>query len=118
DGIRDFHVTGVQTCALPILPGGSVGGPPQQENQTFEYSVILDGDLSTEEEFRNIIVKTNPTGSPVYLKDVARVELGEFAYNITSKVNGKTSSMMGIYQTPGGNAVQTRSEEHTSELQS
>lgn len=89
------------------MPGGSVGGPPQQDNQTFEYSVILDGDLSTEEEFRNIIVKTNPTGSPVYLKDVARVELGEFAYNITSKVNGKTSSMMGIYQTPGGNAVQT-----------
>lgn len=89
------------------MPGGRVGGPPQHDNQTFEYSVILDGDLSTEEEFRNIIVKTNPNGSPVYVKDIARVELGSFAYNITSKVNGKAASMMGIMQTPGGNAVQT-----------
>ena len=89
------------------MPGGSVGGPPQQQNQTFEYSVILDGDLTTEEEFRNIIVKTALNGSPVYLKDVARVELGQFAYNISSKINGDPASMMGIMQTPGGNAVQT-----------
>jgi HAE1 family hydrophobic/amphiphilic exporter-1 len=88
-------------------PGGSVGGPPQMINQTFEYPVILDGDLSTEEEFRNIIVKTDVNGSPVYLKDVARVELGQFDYNINAKVNGQSSAMMGIMQTPGGNAVQT-----------
>ncbi|HEU0136259.1 MAG TPA: efflux RND transporter permease subunit, partial [Flavobacterium sp.] len=88
-------------------PGGSVGGPPQMNNQTFEYPVILDGDLSTEEEFRNIIVKTDVNGSPVYLKDIARVELGQFAYNINAKVNGQSAAMMGIMQTPGGNAVQT-----------
>jgi HAE1 family hydrophobic/amphiphilic exporter-1 len=89
------------------IPGGSVGGPPQKENQTFEFSVIMDGDLSTEEEFRNIIVKTAADGSAVYLKDVARIELGEFTYSINSQINGKSASMMGIYQTPGGNAVQT-----------
>ncbi len=89
------------------MPGGSVGGPPQQDNQMFEYSVILDGDLSTEEEFRNIIVKTNADGSSVYLGDVARVELGSFAYNITAKVNDDASVMLGVMQTPGGNAVQT-----------
>lgn len=89
------------------MPGGSVGGPPQMSNQTFEYPVILDGDLSTEEEFRNIIVKSDVNGSPVYLRDIARVELGQFAYNITAKVNGDTAAMMGIMQTPGGNAVQT-----------
>ncbi len=76
-------------------------------NQTFEFNVILDGDLTTEEEFRNIIVKTAQDGSPVYLKDIARVELGEFSYATTAKLNGKTASMMGINQTPGGNAVQT-----------
>ena len=43
----------------------------------------------------------------VYLKDIARVELGEFAYSISSKINGQTSSQMGIMQTPGGNAVET-----------
>ncbi|TCC96597.1 efflux RND transporter permease subunit [Pedobacter hiemivivus] len=89
------------------IPGGSVGGPPQKGNQTFEFSVIMDGDLSTEEEFRNIIVKTSENGSAVYLKDVARIELGEFAYSINAQINGKSAAMMGVNQTPGGNAVQT-----------
>jgi HAE1 family hydrophobic/amphiphilic exporter-1 len=88
------------------LAGGSVGGPPQHGSQVFEFSVILDGALTTEEEFRNIIVKAQ-NGSIVYLKDVARVELGEFSYATRSKINGKVSSMMAINQTPGGNAVQT-----------
>src|SRR5690606_20011332 len=78
-----------------------------QINQTFEYSVILDGDLTTAEEFRNIIVKTDANGNAVYLKDVSRVELGQFAYNISAKVNGDPAAMMGIMQTPGGNAVKT-----------
>jgi HAE1 family hydrophobic/amphiphilic exporter-1 len=89
------------------IPGGTVGGPPQNSNQTFEFSVILDGDLNTQEQFENIIVKSGDGGSAVYLKDVARVELGEFSYSINSKINGKTSSMMAINQTPGGNAVAT-----------
>lgn len=89
-------------------PGGSVGGAPQQDNQTFEFSVVLDGDINTEEQFKNIIIKNAPEGgAPVYLKDVARVELGEFAYSTKSKLNGVTSAMIGINQTPGGNAVET-----------
>jgi HAE1 family hydrophobic/amphiphilic exporter-1 len=89
------------------VPGGSVGGAPQQNYQTFEFSVILDGDLNSEDQFRNIIIKTGKDGSPVYLKDVARVELGEFSYAINSKVNGKKASLLAINQSPGGNAVQT-----------
>ena len=89
------------------MPGGSVGGPPQESNQTFEFSVVLDGDLTSEEEFKDIIVKTAADGSAVYLDDIARVELGEFAYGIGSRINGDISAMMGINQTPGGNAVQT-----------
>ncbi|TDO22879.1 efflux RND transporter permease subunit [Pedobacter duraquae] len=89
------------------IPGGTVGGPPQSDNQTFEFSVVLDGDLNTEEQFRNIVVKNGENGSAVYLKDVARVELGEFSYATRSKINGKVASMMAINQTPGGNAVQT-----------
>src|SRR5690606_29532478 len=58
-------------------------------------------------EFEQIIVKTNPDGSVVYLKDIARIELGEFAYSITNKLNGQVSSGMMINQMPGGNAVET-----------
>ncbi|RZL97604.1 MAG: hydrophobe/amphiphile efflux-1 family RND transporter, partial [Pedobacter sp.] len=88
------------------LAGGSVGGPPQNGSQVFEFSVLLDGALTNEEEFRNIIVKSRD-GSIVYLKDIARVELGEFAYTTRAKINGMVSSMMAINQTPGGNAVET-----------
>eukprot|EP01118_Nematostelium_gracile_P010247 TRINITY_DN3515_c0_g1_i1.p1 TRINITY_DN3515_c0_g1~~TRINITY_DN3515_c0_g1_i1.p1 ORF type:complete len:1058 (+),score=224.42 TRINITY_DN3515_c0_g1_i1:1133-4306(+) len=89
------------------MPGGTVGGRPQNNNQTFEFSVVLDADLNSVEQFENIIIKSGPNGSPVYLRDVARVELGEFAYSTSSKVNGQVSSMMAINQTPGGNAVET-----------
>lgn len=89
------------------MPGGSVGARPQVNTQVFEYPVILDGDLNEEEQFEQIIIKTNPDGSLVYLKDVARVELGEFAYNISNKLNGLTASGMMVNQMPGGNAVET-----------
>ncbi|WGQ08669.1 multidrug efflux RND transporter permease subunit [Pedobacter gandavensis] len=89
------------------IPGGSVGAPPQASHQTFEFSVILDGDLNTVDQFKNIIIKTGADGSVVFLKDVARVELGAFSYANSSKVNGKVASLMMINQTPGGNAVQT-----------
>jgi HAE1 family hydrophobic/amphiphilic exporter-1 len=89
------------------IPGGSVGGPPQHNYQTFEFSVLLDGDLNTIDQFKNIVIKTGKDGSAVYLKDVARVELGSFSYAISSRVNGKIASLMAIYQSPGGNAVQT-----------
>ncbi len=89
------------------LPGGRVGGRPQMSDQVFEYPIVMDGDINSEEEFRQIVVKTNADGSLVYLDDVARVELGEFSYNISNKVNGQTSSSMMINQTPGGNAMET-----------
>lgn len=89
------------------IPGGSVGSRPQAADQVFEFPVVLDGDLNTEEEFENIVIKTNTDGSLVYLKDVARVELGQFNYGTSTKVNGMTSTGMMINQTPGGNAMET-----------
>lgn len=89
------------------LPGGRVGGRPQASDQVFEYPIVMDGDINTEEEFRQIVVKTNTDGSIVYLEDVARVELGEFSYNLSNMVNGQISSGMMINQTPGGNAMET-----------
>lgn len=106
-GISPADVTSAIQEQNTRIAGGSVGGPPQYGSQVFEFSVVLDGALSTEEEFKNIIVKTGTDGSITYLKDIARVELGEFSYVTRSKINGQISSMMAINQMPGGNAVET-----------
>ncbi len=106
-GLTPSDVTSAIAEQNSRIPGGTVGGRPQNNNQTFEFSVVLDADLNSVEQFENIIIKSGTDGSPVYLRDVARVELGEFSYSTTAKVNGQTASMMAINQTPGGNAVET-----------
>lgn len=106
-GISPADVTAAIQEQNTRIAGGSVGGPPQSDSQVFEFSVILDGALSTEDEFKNIVVKTGNDGSIIYLKDVARIELGEFSYATRSKINSKTASMMAVNQMPGGNAVET-----------
>lgn len=106
-GIAPSDVTAAIQEQNTRIAGGSVGGPPQNGSQVFEFSVVLDGALSSEDEFKNIIVKTGGDGSIIYLKDIARIELGEFSYATRSKINGKTASMMAINQMPGGNAVET-----------
>lgn len=106
-GITPTDVSTAISAQNLRVPGGSVGGPPQEKNQSFEFSVVMDGDLSTEDDFKNIIVKTGGNGSIVYLKDIARIEMGSFAYTTAAKINGVTASMMAVSQMPGGNAVQT-----------
>ena len=90
------------------ITAGSVGAPPQQAGQTFEYNIFTKGRLSTPEEFGNIIIKTRPSdGSLVYLKDVARVQLGKYNYSGNSYVDGKRASYLLVYQAPGSNALET-----------
>jgi HAE1 family hydrophobic/amphiphilic exporter-1 len=88
------------------VAAGSIGTPPQPSNQPFEYTVIVNGRLSSVYDFNNIVVRSNPAdGSIVYLKDVARVELGKFNYSGVSFVDKRPASYMMIYQTPGSNAL-------------
>jgi hydrophobic/amphiphilic exporter-1 (mainly G- bacteria), HAE1 family len=90
------------------LAAGSVGAPPQNSLQAFEYTVFTNSRLSTEEQFRNIVVRTRPQdGSIVYLRDVARVQLGKFSYASNSFVDGKRASYLLCYQAPGSNAIET-----------
>lgn len=85
---------------------GSVGAPPQQSAQAFEYTVFVNGRLNREEEFGNIIVRTRAEdGAIVYLKDIARVELGQFGYASSSFIDGKRASFLVIFPTPGSNAL-------------
>jgi len=90
------------------IAAGSVGAPPQKSVQAFEYTVFTNSRLSTEEQFRNVIVRTKPTdGSVVHLKDVARIQLGKFSYASNSFVDGKRGSYLLVYQAPGSNAIET-----------
>src|SRR3954463_1131450 len=90
------------------LAAGSVGAPPQNSLQSFEYTVFTNSRLSTEEQFGNIIVRSRPQdGSIVYLKDVARIQLGKFSYASNSFVDGKRAAYLLCYQAPGSNAVET-----------
>ena len=85
--------------------------PPQQNVQAFEYSVLTNSRLSTPQQFDSIVVRSNPdNGSIVYLKDVARVQLGKFSYASNSFVDGKRASYLLVYQAPGSNALETADE--------
>ncbi|MGZ3955441.1 MAG: efflux RND transporter permease subunit, partial [Flavisolibacter sp.] len=101
-------ITGALTEQNLQVAAGTVGASPQPMQQSFEYSVLTNSRINTKEEFENVIVRNSSTnGSVVYLKDVARVELGVFDYNNNAFVNGKPASFLLIYQAPGANALTT-----------
>nr|WP_295930077.1 multidrug efflux RND transporter permease subunit [uncultured Dyadobacter sp.] len=90
------------------IAAGTVGGTPQPNAQAFEYSVLTNSRLNTKEQFEDIIVRSSPEeGSVVYLRDVARVELGKFDYGVNAFVAGKPAAFVLIYQAPGANALDT-----------
>lgn len=88
------------------IAAGSVGSSPQPRSQAFEYTVFTNSRLNSEEQFRNMIVRTKPQdGSIVYLRDIARIQLGKFSYANNSFVDGKRASYLLVYQAPGSNAL-------------
>lgn len=89
-----------------VNPGGKLGGEPSLPGQQFSYAVLAQGRLKTPEEFGNIVVRETPDGGVVRVKDVARVEMGSQDYNIATRLNGKDSAVLGVYQLPGSNAVE------------
>jgi HAE1 family hydrophobic/amphiphilic exporter-1 len=106
--ITATDVTNAMQAQNIQVAAGSVGAPPQPKDQAFEYTAFINGRLTKVEEFRNIIIKTKPEdGSIVYLKDIARVELGKFNYAGNSFVDGQRSSFLLIFQTPNSNSLQT-----------
>jgi HAE1 family hydrophobic/amphiphilic exporter-1 len=107
-GMSPNQVTGaIQEQNLQVA-AGTVGAKPQYDTQAFQYPITVRGRLQTQEEFENIVVRTNPAdGSLVYLRDVARIEFGRFDYGRAAFVNGKPSTTLLLYQAPGSNALET-----------
>jgi HAE1 family hydrophobic/amphiphilic exporter-1 len=89
-----------------IAPAGQIGGPPAVPGTQFTYQVRTRGRLSTAEEFGDVIVRSNPDGSQVRVKDIARVELGTQTYNAASRLNGGPAAILAIYQLPGANGLE------------
>ena len=89
---------------------GKIGAAPTYKNQQLEYVLTTKGRLDQVEEFENIVLRHKEDGSLVYLKDVARVELGAEKYDWNAYLNGKPTGLIGIYQIPGSNALEIRKQ--------
>ena len=87
------------------VAAGQVGQPPSPDGQRFQMTVTTLGRLSDPDQFEGIVVKASPSGQMVYLRDVARVELGAQNYDSYASRNGMDSANMLVYQLPGSNAI-------------
>lgn len=107
-GLMPQDVINALNAQNVYVAAGSVGSPPQLSSQILEQSILVEGQLNKATDYENVIVKSLPaTGKLVYLKDVARVELGKFTFSSNSFADGKRASFLQIYQTPGSNALET-----------
>ena len=88
-----------------LSPSGQIGGPPAAPGTEYTYTVRTQGRLLNEQEFGEIIVRSNSDGSQVRLKDVARLELGTQLYNAIGRHNDKPAAVIAVFQIPGTNAL-------------
>jgi len=88
---------------------GRIGARPTPESTQFQLSVQTQGRLTTPEQFGDIVLRANPDGSLLRIRDVARVELGAANMDTESRLNGNPAVSIGLYLAPGSNAVQTSS---------
>ncbi len=89
-----------------VNPSGQIGARPSPAGQEMTYTVRSVGRLQTEQEFENIVLRSNPDGSLVRLKDVGRAELGALNYQQIGRVNGQPGVGVAIFQAPGSNALE------------
>ena len=106
-GVTATEVISAIQAQNAVNPAGQIGAEPIPKGQQFTYTVRTQGRLVRPEEFGNIILRANPDGSILHLRDVARIELGDQQYGLSARYNQSPSGVMAIYQLPGSNAVET-----------
>ncbi len=112
DKLADFHLTVGDVIrklrAYNVeISAGQFGGAPAVEGQRLNASIVVQNLLKTPEEFGAIPLRTNPDGSIVRVRDVARTELGTERYGSRTLTNGNPSAALAVRQAPGANALDT-----------
>jgi multidrug efflux pump len=88
------------------VASGAIGDLPNITGQSISATVVVNGQLSSVEQFGNIVLRANADGSSVRLKDVARIELGGQSYATSARLNGEPAVGIGVQLSPSGNALQ------------
>jgi HAE1 family hydrophobic/amphiphilic exporter-1 len=96
----------IQSQNLEAAPG-SFG---LMSNEPMQYVMKYRGKFALPEDYENIVIRANPDGSLLRLKDIARVEFGSYSYTVTTKANGKPGVVLAVYQSPGSNANKVETE--------
>ncbi|MBA6413311.1 efflux RND transporter permease subunit [Parahaliea sp. F7430] len=99
DIARSLREQNVQVAA------GKIGAPPFDGQLQTEYTLQTKGRLEDVEEFEQVVLRARPDGSAIYLRDVARVELGQSGYNFTGEVDGSPAVSVALYQTADASAL-------------
>ncbi len=99
-------ITAIQAQNV-VAPIGRIGARPVSSDVSFQLNLQTQGRLTTPEQFGNIVIRANPDGSVLRVKDVARLELGAQNEDSESRLNGQPSVAVAIYLAPGANAVNT-----------
>lgn len=86
---------------------GVLGDLPAPSSQKMATSIVITGQLTTPEEFGNIVLRANPNGSTVRIRDIGRVEIAGQSYGFSARLNGKQIAAVGVQLTPTANALET-----------
>lgn len=115
--VRTERLTGLNLTTADIINAiqsqntqaavGRIGARPVENDQQLQLNIQTKGRLSTIPEFENIVIRTNPDGSVLRLRDVARIELGAANLDRETRLNGAPAAAIAVYQTPGANAINT-----------
>src|SRR3982075_1492194 len=106
-GLTADDVTKAINAQNAQVASGSIGAEPSTPNQRISALVLVKGQLSSPDEFGSIILRANPDGSTVRLRDVARVEVGGLSYQFQTRLNGKPTAGLSVLLSPTGNALAT-----------
>jgi hydrophobe/amphiphile efflux-1 (HAE1) family protein len=93
-----------------VAPAGRIGVPPAPRGQEMQYSATVPGRLSSPSQYENMVVRAAPDGQIVYLRDIARIELGGADYSINVQEDGRSGVFIGIFLQPDANALDVADE--------
>lgn len=106
-GLTADDVTRAIQAQNAQVASGAIGDEPSHRTQPISAMVLVKGQFSSPEEFGAILLRSNPDGSTVRLRDVARIEVGGMSYQFTTRQNGKPTAGLSVLLAPTGNALAT-----------